>query len=132
MLSFLVLAAALNSAPCVDTSPIPVNDCLVARLKESEVILDRYFQTAKKLIDKESFGEFTQAQQSWLKYRDAECGALFDHWSSGTIRVPMELQCRIRLPRFRTFTIWRDWLTPVERSPPVLPRPELETVIHER
>ena len=88
MLSFLALAAVVPpSAACVDTSPIPVNDCLVARLKESEVILDRYFQTAKKHIDKETVGEFTQAQRSWLKYREAECGAVFDQYEfPGNIR----------------------------------------------
>ena len=137
MLSSLLLAAvASNVAPCPGTSTLQVNACLDARLKASDADLNQYFQAALKRIGKESGSgtarRFTQAERSWLRFRDAECGSVFDYWRGGTIRVSMELDCRIRLTRLRTYTIWRDWLTYPDSTPPVLPRPEIQSVTSDR
>ena len=57
---------------------------------------------------------------------------MFDFWRGGTIRVGMELDCRIRLTRLRTFALWRDWLTFADSTPPLLPRPDLQSIMTER
>jgi uncharacterized protein YecT (DUF1311 family) len=137
MLSFIALALAVtNTAPCPGISTPQVNACFDARFKESDAILNRYFQVALKRARKASGGDtahrFIQAERSWVAYRDAECGSVFDYWSGGTIRVTMELECRIRLTRLRTYAIWRDWLTYADSTPPLLPRPDVEAVTSER
>jgi len=137
MLAFSALAVAVsNVAPCPGTSTLQVNACFDARFKETDTDLNRYFHAALRRARKESGGHtvqrFVQAQRSWMAYRDAECGSVFDYWSGGTIRVSMELDCRIRLTRLRTYTIWREWLTYPDSTPPLLPRPDVESVISER
>jgi uncharacterized protein YecT (DUF1311 family) len=137
MLSSFVLAlAASSAAPCPGTSTMQVNACLEARLTESDAILNRYFQVALKRVRKEDGGatarRFIQAERSWVAYRDAECASVFDYWSGGTIRVGMEVDCRIRLTGLRTYAIWRDWLTYADSTPPLLPRPDVEGATSER
>ncbi|TNE43067.1 MAG: DUF1311 domain-containing protein, partial [Sphingomonadales bacterium] len=56
-------------------------------------------------------------------YRDAECGAVLEDWIEGTIRGVMTLGCRIDLTDRRTHTIWQNWLTYPDSTPPVLPEP---------
>ena len=137
MLSSLALAlAAASAAPCPGTSSTQVNTCLEARLTESDAMLNRYFQVALKRVRKEGGGatarRIIQAERSWVAYRDAECASVFDYWSGGTIRASMEIDCRIRLTRLRTYAIWRDWLTYADSTRPLLPRPDVEGATSER
>ena len=130
MLSSLLLAlAASTAAPCPGSSTIEVNACLEGRLRESDAALNRYYQAALERIRREGGGptqqRFVQAERSWVAYRDSECGAVFYRWRGGTIRVAEELECRIRLTRVRTYTIWHDWLTYADSTPPLLPRPDV-------
>lgn len=133
MVSFLALAvAASDPAICRGATTIEVNACFDARLKASDANLNRYFQTALRRARKESgddtAGKLVQAERSWIAYRDAECVSVFDYWRGGTIRVSMELDCRIRLTKLRTYIIWRDWLTYPDSTPPLLPRPDVQPV----
>lgn len=133
MLGLLAIAtAASNVAACSGSTAVEVNACLDARFNDSDAILNHYFQTALARINKESgrgtAQRFVQAEQSWIAYRDAECGSVFDSWKGGTIRVSMEVDCRIRLTQLRTYAIWRDWLTYPDNSRALLPRPEIEPV----
>lgn len=133
---FALMAAAPSAAVCPGTSTIEVNACLDATLKQSDGILNRYYRVALQRITRESGSktaqQFVRAERSWLAYRDSECGSVFDYWSGGTIRASMELDCRIRLTRLRTYTIWRDWLTYADSTPPLLPRPEVGPISTER
>jgi uncharacterized protein YecT (DUF1311 family) len=137
MVSFLPLAiAASASAMCPGATAIDVNACFEARLKATDANLNRYYQAALRRARNESGDDaarkLIQAERSWIAYRDAECGSVFDYWSGGTIRVSKELDCRIRLTMLRTFTIWRDWLTYADSTPPLLPRPDAQSVTSER
>lgn len=138
MVSFLALAIAAASGPaiCPGTTTIQVDACFEARLKTTDATLNRYFQTALKRARKESGEDAAQklvrAERSWTTYRNAECGSVFDYWSGGTIRTSMELDCRIRLTRLRAYAIWRDWLTYAGSTPPLLARPDIESVTSDR
>jgi len=137
MLSFLLIAAAVASdpAPCLAANTLELNACLNARLERSDAALNDYYQTALKRINKENGGktaqEFIQAERSWTAYRDSECASAFDRYG-GTIRVSVGLDCNIRLTLLRTYSIWRDWLTYPDSTPPLLPRPDLESVLSDR
>jgi hypothetical protein len=41
----------------------------------------------------------------------------------------MALNCQIRLTRMRTYTIWLHWLTYMDSTPPLLPKPDIESVL---
>jgi uncharacterized protein YecT (DUF1311 family) len=127
-------AADSTAAPCPGATTPEVNACLNARFEQSDATLNRYYQTALKQIrysGSEAVQRFVQAERSWVAYRDSECGSVFDRYG-GTIRVSVELDCRIRITRLRTYAIWRDWLTYVDSTPPSLPRPEIESVVSGR
>lgn len=134
MLTLLVVAvsAASNPASCPGTTTSDVNACLNARLERSDATLNRYYQTALNRIGKASGGkpaqEFIKAERSWIAYRDSECASVFDRYG-GTIRVSVEFDCRIRLTALRTYSIWRDWLTSPDTTPPLLPRPNIESIL---
>jgi hypothetical protein len=70
-----------------------------------------------------------RAERSWVAYRTSECGAVYENWIGGSIRGSMALNCQIRLTRMRTYTIWLHWLTYIDSTPPILPRPNIESVL---
>jgi hypothetical protein len=59
----------------------------------------------------------------------SECGAVYKNWIGGSIRGSMALNCQDRLTRMRTYTIWLHWLTYMDSTPPLLPRPDIESVL---
>jgi uncharacterized protein YecT (DUF1311 family) len=139
MLSLIALIAAAGSvspaAACPGMTTIEVNACLVGRLGEADHSLNQYYQAALGRVQKESrhgaAQKLVQSERSWIAYRDQECNAVDIFWSGGTIRASMSTDCKIRLTRFRTYVVWRDWLTYPDSSPPGLPRPEIEKSVLE-
>jgi uncharacterized protein YecT (DUF1311 family) len=137
MLSLLVVAAAaaLNMTPCPGANTLELNACLNARLERSDATLNRYYRTALSRISKENGGKpaetFIKAERSWIAYRDSECSSVFERYG-GTIRVSVGLECSIRLTGLRTYAIWRDWLTYPDSTPPLLRRPDVESVLSDR
>jgi uncharacterized protein YecT (DUF1311 family) len=112
-----------------------VEDCLSKASAEADATLEKYrarararlLHDAKTALQDPGLSktpaDFDKAEQTWNAYRDAECGAVFDYWSSGTIAESVELTCQIRLTRLHTHTIWREWLTYFDSTPPLLPEP---------
>jgi uncharacterized protein YecT (DUF1311 family) len=136
MLILVALAvAAPGGAPCPGRTTVEVNACLNGRLEQSDAALNRYYQAALKRIRSENGNkvaqEFVRAQRSWIAYRNSECASVYDRYD-GTIRASVALDCSIRLTRLRTYAIWRDWLTYPDSTPPLLPRPAVESVVDGR
>ena len=136
---FLALALSAASAdPCAAaTTTLEINACLATQAQAVEADLNRYYSAAVKRLRAEkgtgakALPKLVQAERSWLAYRDAECGAVETWWEEGTIRASMALTCRMSLTRLRIFSIWRDWLTYEDSTPPILPRPDLKPVLAE-
>jgi uncharacterized protein YecT (DUF1311 family) len=129
----MIVSASPDPAPCPGATTTEVNACLAARFGEADADLNRYYDVAVQRVRKEG-GEpvakgFIQAQRSWLSYRNSECGAIFDKYRDSTIRTSMEIGCRIRLTRLRTYIIWRNWLTYPDSTPPLLPRPATDSAL---
>lgn len=127
----LIVALMLAQAEPLDCSsgvtPI-INQCAAADLADSEERLRRYLSAARKklLADPESAPvakRLDEAQSAWETYRDAECNALYDYWSGGTIRTVMALSCKLSLTDERTHVVWQTWLTYPDSTPPLLPEP---------
>jgi uncharacterized protein YecT (DUF1311 family) len=133
----VVLAAALAAKPeppCAGETTQDMNECFSNRADKADAVLARYVAAARARLKQEAaepgesgtakalFG-FEAAERAWASYRDAECGAVYDYWSAGTIRGTEQLACRISLTRLHTHTIWRLWLTYMDSTPPILPEP---------
>lgn len=136
MLSLLALAivsSSPGSASCPGTTTTEVDACFAARFVEADADLNRYYNMAIRRVRKEGGASIAkglmQAERSWLSYRDTECGAAYEKYRGGTIRTSMETGCFIRLTRLRTYMIWRNWLTYPDSTPPLLPRPAIDTAL---
>jgi uncharacterized protein YecT (DUF1311 family) len=129
-LSFL---QAAEPAPCPGADTMSINSCAESEFKAADADLNRYYRAAITRLRGEEEGKAAEglvaAQRAWIKYRDAECGAVYDDWSGGSIRNVMALGCQTRLTRLRTYTIWSHWLTYMDSTPPILPRPDLSSVL---
>ncbi len=126
----LFLALAAPEVPdCVNARTTPeINACAAADLADSQARLDRYLAAAHERLERNDnspavLQELNAAQATWASYRDAECGAVYTNWSSGTIRGLAELTCRIALTDQRTHTVWQNWLTYMDSTAPLLPEP---------
>jgi uncharacterized protein YecT (DUF1311 family) len=131
--STLATRGAQATPSCPGENTLQINACFGERLKRADADLARYAAAARKRLQEEiakaSPGDdsaaralrgFDASAKTWSAYREAECGAVYEDWSTGTIRTVEELGCRIDLTRLRTHTVWRNWLT---STPPVLPEP---------
>jgi len=129
----MIVTASPDPAPCPGATTTEVNACLAARFGEADAYLTHYYDLAFQLVRKEGGDPvakvFIQAQRSWLSYRNFECNALFEKYRDGTIRTSVEIGCRIRLTRLRTYMIWRNWLTYPDSTPPLLPRPATDSAL---
>lgn len=121
----LLLAAA---EPCPGSTTREVEQCLADDLARAEAELNRYYAGAvRRLTDARQPAALTKLRESeraWIRHRDTECDAVWEYWKGGTIRGTFSTECRLRLTRARTMTIWSNWLTYVDSTPPLLPRPE--------
>ncbi|WP_366522288.1 lysozyme inhibitor LprI family protein [uncultured Sphingomonas sp.] len=102
----MIVSANPDPAPCPGATTPEVNACLAARFSEADADLNRYYEVAVQRARKEGVAKgFIQAQRSWLSFRNSECSAIFEKFGDGTIRTSMEIGCRIRLTRLRTYMI---------------------------
>jgi uncharacterized protein YecT (DUF1311 family) len=106
-------------------STVEMQACLQAKIDEANARLAKYLATAQARIDKD-FGsrpDLKAAQAAWVRYRELECGDLYQFWAQGTYRVLASAQCELRLTRQRTHEVWRAYLTYMDSTPPLLPEP---------
>jgi len=138
MASTLAAQGARTAPPCPGRNTREVNRCFEQRLARADDDLGRYVTAARRRLEQEAAeapsgavggGDPTRgleaAEKAWSAYREAECGAVYEHWAGGTIRTAKEIVCRIRVTRLHTHTVWQEWLTYADNTPPVLPEPPI-------
>jgi uncharacterized protein YecT (DUF1311 family) len=131
VVSTLATRPAPPVPPCAGNTTQEANQCYSARLDAANAELARYVQAARKRLKDESGDEgvpaaskgFEASEKLWAKYRDVTCGAVFDYWSSGTIRTVESLDCAVTLTRLHTHSVWRQWLRYMDSTPAILPEP---------
>jgi uncharacterized protein YecT (DUF1311 family) len=104
----------------------PATDaCFAGEMKVRNEALTQYVAAAiKRITDaQESSAEFEKGQTAWVTYREAHCGAVYEHWKDGTIRSAKAATCNVDLTAERTHQVWKDYLTFPDSTPPVLPEP---------
>lgn len=108
-----------------DGSTPEMNECMAGILERAIARKDRYLAAAlQRHSDKpELVAMIRQSDKASDAYREAECEAMYEDWKEGTIRTIMGLSCSIALADERTRTIWQNWLTYMDSTPPDLPEP---------
>lgn len=126
-MTIIALTLLLSAADlCPGSTTSEVEQCLAADLAKADAELNRYYGAAVKRLTEEkqaaALAQLRASERAWIRYRDAECGAVYEWWKQGTIRGTMDLGCRIDVTKARNSTIWRNWLTYADSTPPLLPR----------
>lgn len=134
----VLIAISDKPRQCDGGTTLAMNDCGAVYADRAERELNRYLTLARAgLTDaakespedngaQEAVKGFDTAQKAWTAYRDAECGAVYDSWSGGTIRTWMSLSCTTDMTKARTLEVWSNWLQFMDNTPPKLPKPRAE------
>ena len=133
MKSLLVLLSLLSSVAMADQAldcdhvitTNDINTCKAQEVAEAEQTMQTYLDASLERFAKDEVvvTAIHSAQQQWIAYRDAHCGAVYDLWREGTIRGAMLLGCKLRITHERTHALWRNYLTYMDSTPPLLPEP---------
>ena len=104
---------------------VDINFCLSEALAESIERHENYVSAALKRHEDrpELAAKIAAAEDAFQAYRAAECGAVYEDWKEGTIRGIMSITCNMDMTDKRTKTVWENWLTYADSTPPVLPEP---------
>ena len=134
ILAALLLPAARASARALEDGPacasegttLAINRCMGGLLDGAEARQATYLQAAmERHADRPELARIiAESDARFAAYRETECGAVWEDWKDGTIRTAMALACAITLTERRTHDIWRNWLTYMDSTPPMLPEPE--------
>jgi uncharacterized protein len=134
----VLMAVSDKPDSCDGMTTEGMNDCAATYSNRAERELVRYAATARARLaesakdnpeddgEQEALKGFDEAQKAWSAYRDAECGAVFNWWRGGTVRIVMSLSCTTEMTKARTRQIWSNWLRFVDSTPPLLPEPRPE------
>ena len=97
--------------------------------------MERYLHTAReraRTMDEapRSFGGpsaqrgyLASSQAAWIAYARIVCEGVDDRFKDGSIHMAMFLGCMIEMTHDRTRVIWRNHLTYMDTTPPILPEP---------
>lgn len=94
----LLLAASAGSAFAVDcknaVATPDINECAAVEQKKTEDKLNLvYQQVIKSITDAETKKALTEAQRAWVKFREADCKAIYTQYKTGTARTVMYIGC---------------------------------------
>ncbi|MEC4722565.1 lysozyme inhibitor LprI family protein [Noviherbaspirillum sp. CPCC 100848] len=102
----LALLAASKSAAGLDcgkaiTTP-DINQCASIEQKKVEANLNKVYQRVLKSLGQQDAPQpssaamrtsFIAAQRAWIKFREADCDAVYQKYADGTIRTVMYIGC---------------------------------------
>ena len=127
-LSFAVFAEELPADCDHAMTTIEINQCAAIELDSAQVELERYLKASieHNADDKALVAAIEQAQQDWQAYISSHCDSVYTQWRDGTIRSVMAISCKTQLTRQRTHELWKNFLSYMDSTPPVLPEPSLE------
>jgi uncharacterized protein YecT (DUF1311 family) len=102
--TLFLFALATASAPalaldCKNAMSTPeINECAAAEQKAVEAKLNEVYRRVIKSLDtnKDSAAakdKLVLAQRAWVKFREADCEAVYENWAGGTIRTVMYIGC---------------------------------------
>ena len=101
----LALGLAAGSAAAAPdcrnaATTIEINECADADLKTVEKTLNTTYQAALKAVgDAEGAkakAALVAAERAWIKFREADCNALYELWADGTMRTVVYVSCMRR------------------------------------
>lgn len=122
-----------RSLDCAQASnTMEINECAGLDVQAEERRMATYLAAAVGALRDQAespeqaevaIAELQAGQAAWRTYADSACAAVYTRWQAGTIRVLMSLSCLERLTQQRSHTLWTEYLTYMDSTPPALPEP---------
>ena len=108
---------------------LEINQCAENKFDVAEQQLQQYLAKSiqQNSNDKALVDAINTAQKHWQQYRQSECNAVYTQWQQGTIRGVMVISCKTELTQQRTYTLWENYLRPMDSSVAILPEPIVGT-----
>lgn len=102
-----------------------LNSCTAIELGNAEEELTEYLAASlKHNADDLALTEALKtAQKDWRAYMLSHCDSVYTQWRDGTIKDVKSMRCKTKLTKQRTHDLWLNFLTYLDRTPPVLPDP---------
>jgi uncharacterized protein YecT (DUF1311 family) len=100
IIQFAAVGASAAALDCEKAMSTPdVNECAAIELKAVEEKLNQVYQRTLKALDEdgkesvEARQKLIVAQRAWVKFREADCDAVYQRRIGGTIRTIMYIGC---------------------------------------
>ena len=106
LLSFITLVCASSFAHAIDCNKalntMEINECASIEQQKVEAKLNQVYQRVLKGMEKDyasdgNFADmkksFVNAQRAWIKFREADCDAVYQKNIGGTIRNLVHITC---------------------------------------
>lgn len=124
VLVLLLLCAGIAHADddCKDANnTVEMNDCMSKQAKAAEATLNQTYRQvlaslkgadnqAQQSYPASTRAALVDAQRAWIKYRDADCKAVYNRWKGGSIRDVMMLGCMKDRAEQRTHELLEGFL----------------------
>lgn len=99
LLGYSGSAVGLDCGKAITTPDI--NQCASMEQKKVEANLNRVYQRVLKSLDGKDAPQsgaavrssFIAAQRAWIKFREADCDAVYQKYADGSIRTVMHIGC---------------------------------------
>jgi uncharacterized protein YecT (DUF1311 family) len=89
--------------PCEDAqTQADMNICWGNEYKKADAALNKTYQQLAAKLDDDEKTQLKNAENAWLKYRDANCEFVADQYKGGSIRPMIEAMCRADVTSNRT------------------------------
>lgn len=143
--SVLTNGVEVFSIGCVgmpQETTLDMNDCMEKQVEQVNWVKNKYLSAASRKIeqDNENYPDsdpayfhrlvaaFNEESKAWNSLIDKASSASYISWEGGSIRTEKSLSRKIELIEFQVYNIWKNWLTYVDSTPPILPEPKFTDI----
>ncbi len=124
-----VVSAKNESLDCKNVmNTFEINQCASMALDSAQAELTKYLEASfeHNVNDPDLVSAIQVAQKDWQSYMSSHCNSVYTQWRDGSIRGVLAISCKTQLTRQRTHEIWKNFLTYMDSTAPVLPEPSME------
>jgi uncharacterized protein YecT (DUF1311 family) len=111
MFLILLLAGSANvsgqrkkkTGPCANPqTQFEMNQCAGKEYQAADAVLNQVYQKLVAMLDDEQKAQLKEAENAWLKYRDAHCDFVADQFKGGSMRPMIAAMCLADVTKNRT------------------------------
>jgi uncharacterized protein YecT (DUF1311 family) len=94
LMSATIFAQRPKPKPCENAqTQADMNICWGNEYKKADATLNKTYQQLTGMLDEEEKTQLKNAENAWLKYRDANCEFVADQYKGGSIRPMIAAIC---------------------------------------